>query len=208
MLMGLFLLGVPDMNMEGKFEAAVSIVPQKSQIFIIGCLILSGMSLFSTFAFLWAEKAGWIVPLAVSAVTGAVGFVCWLLSHRNSDLSGGKATELTADVEGVRFICDARNQPTKRMLAIFAAHAESMAFRERLPPSHGLLDESGNIIKDSEVAANLKIEQLNDFVVEQAQKLECLVGEIKTKGTIFQVDNVTAPVYTGGKPIEGVTVEG
>lgn len=206
--MGLFLLGVPDMNMEGKFEAAVSLIPQKSQIFIIGCLILSGMSLFSTFAFLWAAKDGWIVPLAVSAVAGGVGFICWLLSHRNSDLSGGKATELTADVEGVRFICDARNQPTKQMLAIFAAHAESMAFRERLPPSHGLLDDSGNIVKDSEAAANLKIDQLNSFVAEQAEKLECLADEVKTKNTIFQVDRVTAPVYTGGEPIEGLIVEG
>ena len=196
------------MNMEGKFEAAVSINPQKSQIFTIGCLVLTGVSLFAGFAFLWAEKDGWIVPIVVSAVSGCVGLVCWLLSHRNSDLSGGRATQLTVDAKGVSLSFDPRNQPTKQMLTIFAAHAESMAYRERLPPSNGFLDESGNVINGSEVAANIEIDKLNKFVVEQAQKLECLASEMKSKGASLEVASIAAPGYTGEQPIEGVIVNG
>ncbi|WP_150784149.1 hypothetical protein [Pseudomonas fluorescens] len=193
------------MSVEGKFETTVSLAPQKSQIFTVGCLVLSGVSLLASCAFLWAGKAGWEVPLAGSFVFGMAGFACWLLSHRNSDLSGGRATQLTADERSMTLTFDPRNQPTKQMLLMFAAHAESMAFRECLPHSRGLLDDSGNVIKDSEVEANLQIEQLNMVVIEQAEKLERLACEIKS-GVSSLGESISAPMYTGEEPVEGVTL--
>lgn len=201
--MELSLLGPPDMGVEGKFETTVSLAPQKSQIFTVGCLALSGASLLASCAFLWAAKAGWEVPLAGSFLFGVAGFSCWLLSHRNSELSGGKVTQLTADDKSMTLTFDPRNQPTKQMLLMFSAHAESMAFRERLPRSQGLLDDSGNIIKDSEGEANLQIEQLNLLVNEQAERLERLACEVKSSYLSLN-ENIFAPVYTGEEPIEGV----
>lgn len=202
-----YLLGFPDMGMDGKFETTVSIIPQKSQVFTTGCLILSGLSLLSGFAFLWTEKDSWVVPIAVAAVSGAVGLLCWLLSHRNTDLSGGRATQLTADSNGMNLTFDARNQPSKQMLLIFSAYAESAAYRERLPHSNGLIDESGKVVENSEVIANVEIDQLNKFVAEQSEQLERLIGEIKVDGEAGLGSGVAAPSYTGDEPVEGMVLE-
>jgi hypothetical protein len=88
---------------------------------------------------------------------------------------------------------------------MFATHAESIAFRERLPHSRGLLDDSGNVIKDSEVEANLQIEKLNMVVIEQAEKLDRLACGIKSDAP-GSGGSISAPMYTGEEPVEGVTL--
>lgn len=207
-MMALSLLGPPDMSMEGKFETTVSLTPQKSQIFTVGCLFLSGASLLASCAFLWTEKSGWAIPLAGAFFFGVGGFLCWLLSHRNSELAGGRPTQLTADDKNMTLTFDPRNQPTKQMLLMFAAHAEAIAYRELLPPSQGLVDDSGRIIKGSEIQANIKIDQLNKLVSEQAKKLEQLACDVRLNTSDSTNNkNISAPAYTGDAPVEGVVLE-
>ncbi|AMT88892.1 hypothetical protein AYO71_15585 [Pseudomonas koreensis] len=103
---------------------------------------------------------------------------------------------------------DPRNQPTKQMLLMFAAHAEAIAYRERLPPSQGLVDDSGRIIKGSEIEANINIDQLNKLVSEQAKKLEQLACDVRLNTSdLTNNKNISAPAYTGDAPVEGVVLE-
>ena len=200
-----YLLGLLNMSLDGKFQTNVSLNPQKSQVFTIGCLVVSGFSLMASFAFLWTGRAGWEIPLYSSAVAGGAGLICWLLSHRNSDLSDGKSTQLTAAETGMSLTFDARNQPTKQMLLMFSNYAESVAHRERLPRSSGLIDGAGKVIRNSEVEANIEIDKLNLIAAQQAESLAGVIGEGSQK-TISTADmNIAVPRYTGEHPLEGVT---
>ncbi|WP_148290021.1 hypothetical protein [Pseudomonas fluorescens] len=194
------------MSLGGKFEANVNLTPLKSQIFTMACLGICGLSLCVCFAFLWTGRAGWEVPLISSATAGAVGVLCWLLSHRNSELSGGKSTQFTVAEGRMSMTFDARNQPTKQMLLIFSDYAEAVAHREPLPPSSGFVDKSGAVISNSEVDANAEIDKLNRLAAQQAEQLGAIIGSGRERP--LPSADISVPLYTGENPLEGVSGTG
>ncbi|MCQ2999778.1 hypothetical protein NLO98_08410 [Pseudomonas syringae] len=192
------------MTIGGDFKTSISITPQKSQVFTIALLVLSAISLVASFAFLWTGRERWDVPLFCAAITGGAGMLCWILSHRNADLSGGTPTQLSADDKGMQLSFDVRNPPTKEMLLIFASYAEAAACREPLPKSSGLLNEQGTIIEGSMLAANEQIEKLNLLVAEQAKQVEALSGGVSVSETLSQHSDTAAPGFTGEERVSGV----
>jgi hypothetical protein len=196
------------MGVNGKFETTVSLTPQKSQVFTIGCLTVCGLSLAACFAFLWTGRNGWEIPLYSSAAAGAMGLLCWILSHRNSDLAGGKSTHLTAAESGLAMTFDARNPPTKQMLLIFSNYVEAIAHRAPLPRSNGLIDSAGNVIVGSEVEANLEVDKLNEVAAQQTEAIERSLDHGYKSLEVSGRQDATAPLYTGEAPIEGVSGSG
>lgn len=201
--MALYLSVLSDMDIKGRFRTDLSLSPQKSQVFVLGCLLVSAFCLFSSFAFLWVGKDKWEVPLICSAVAGGLAFVGWLFSHRNVDLSGGRTTELFADDRGLSIRMDARNHPTKQMLMAFASYAESAAHREKLPKSSGLIDSSGKVIEGSELEANQEIDRLNALVESQAEQMKTIAQNAKD-GAINLTAEIAAPSYTGTILAKGI----
>lgn len=105
-----------------------------------------------------------------------MAFASWCMSHKNVDMSGGKATEIKMSATEMSVVIDPRTDLSQNLMQHFATFFNAVAHRAMLPPSSGMVDSSGNVIPDSEQDAALAVQAANDLAEKQTAELVALLG--------------------------------
>jgi hypothetical protein len=164
------------MGVSGEVKADFSVAPKKSQIFVMLCSIAAIGCLAAGFAFSWFDKQRWELPFWAAGVCGIMAFASWCMSHKNVDMSGGKATEIKMSATEMSVVIDPRTDLSQNLMQHFATFFNAVAHRAMLPPSSGMVDSSGNVIPDSEQDAALAVQAANDLAEKQTAELVALLG--------------------------------
>ncbi|MCS3512559.1 hypothetical protein [Pseudomonas grimontii] len=189
------------MSFSGGVQAEIKVSPQKSQIFIAISAIASACSLLACFAFLWTGRERWEIPLYAAAAAGLVAFICWLISHRNSDLSGGAPTEIKISPEQLSVTIDPRADLNKNILQGVSDYINTIVSRQPLPISSGVVNADGTIVKDSGAAAEVEVNRLNQIAAAQLQQVIKLFGVQKKDSALSDQEFIEPPNYTGEEPL-------
>ncbi|WP_146024551.1 MULTISPECIES: hypothetical protein [unclassified Pseudomonas] len=191
------------MSLKGEFHSQLNLAPKRSQVFTTCWVVLTALSLAAGFAFLWVGKDMWYIPIVASALCACISMCSYAMSHKNIDLSGGSPTEIHADSESVRIICDPRNSPSKDMLRIFAEHINAVVHRRPLPRSSGLVGSDGVVIPNTIDVANAQIDTLNASALEEEKRIDSMINAAQSDPLAM---GKAAPNYTGAV-LEGVLDE-
>jgi hypothetical protein len=153
---------------DAKLEAAVTLTPVRSQVFIVSLLAIGSFSLAIGFGFLWAQR-GWVsaIPLAIGLSCIGAGCWAWSRSHRNIDLTNAAPTQLKHVESGLELSADARSIDSREVAKLFGAVTQILAHRTHLPDPDGLLSPDGTPIPNSREAAIARVQAAN----EEAQRL-------------------------------------
>ncbi|QXI03680.1 hypothetical protein HU718_016720 [Pseudomonas tensinigenes] len=185
------------MSINGGIKADISLVPQKSQIFVVLFAVASIGCLATGFAFIWFDKAKWELPFWAAIATGLVAFVSWCLSHKNSDMAEGHATKITMNAQEMSVIVDPRTVIPKNLMQHFSNFLVSVSNRAPLPQSSGMIDESGNVIDGSVGEAAIAIRNANDQATRQTEDLVRMFGELPKANPLPTSADVPSPNFTG-----------
>lgn len=185
------------MGLQGGVQADIKFAPQKSQIFIAICSLASFVSIMISFAFLWTGREHWDIPLCSGGALIGVAFVCWLISHRNVDLSGGNATEIKITPDQMSVIMDPRASFDKTLLQGFSDYINVIVNRKPLPMSSGIVSADGSIVPGSAKESEEEIIRLNLLAEQQLkQAVKFLRGEAPSVKEVVPV-SIEPPDFTG-----------
>lgn len=184
------------MNVSAAVKAMLSFTPEKSQIFVVISSLISLACFSVSFAFLWAEKERWEVPLICGSLILLVSFIAWAISHRGAELAGGESTEIRLTSTELYLKTDTRNEVDKSILQGISEHISVIVNRQPLPVPAGKIGVDGSVIAGSEDLAKLEVERLNKLASEQLAKVGEVFG-VSTRSHAQSSDYVDPPAYTG-----------
>jgi hypothetical protein len=185
------------MGFKGVIKASVALAPKRSQIFVVCCAVTSMACLGATFTFIWFDKKPWEVPLSAGAVAGFVGFICWVLSHKNVDMAEAKSTEITMSADKLMVSIDPRSEIPKNLLQQFSNYLSAISNRSALPLSSGLVDSSGQVLEGSTAEAAAAISLANQQALEQTERLVEIFGSLPQKQDFPIAEGTDAPNFDG-----------
>lgn len=144
-----------------RLDASIKLSPKKNLAIVIVFATLCAIFSFIGCLFLWFEKEGMPGPFIVSGLFGIVSFIVFLLTFRGGQLSDKEPFEIVQTPDGVTVRMDSalflRSKDVANVVSL-------MANTRYLPKPAGVLDESGNIIPNSQSQAQQMVNEANDSV--------------------------------------------
>jgi len=174
--------------MTGKVETNVDLKPQGSQTFLVGLIVLAGVSLIVAALMLAASiTAGWAF-FGVTVVIAGVAARGWFVAHADSDLTDAKPTTVSSTPQGITVSTDSRTLRDATAAQAISTLIE-VSQRQRLPEADAVF-ENGHPLPNSAAAANAIVQQINNAVEEQAAKIEALLHRGTTGPEIVQTPDM------------------
>ena len=164
-------------NIATKINASVSLTPPGSHVVISSLIAILGISLITTFAFVFYDENYWI-PLIVSTVILIVIVVFWLRSHRDIDHASITPTTLstTDGSNSTTISIHPRAKPPPEELAALERIISTVRNRSLLPDPDGLVDDKGQPVPNSQHDARERIASTND---RTRKELESIFGHVR-----------------------------
>lgn len=155
-------------NSSANVNANFSIKPELSQSALITILLISCFSLAVGLFFLWHDKNYSWVPITISLGLIIISFIGWWRSQKMIDMGNSNPTHIY-DSQGNKLITDTRTLESGNAIKNIGILFQSIGSRQPLPLPDGLIDEKGNLIPESRVDAENKINQINENLTKQTQ---------------------------------------
>lgn len=164
--------------------AKVDLNPQGSQTLLVGMIVLAGISLISGAVLLGTgNNAGWAFVVFSLASTG-IAAKGWFAAHSDADLNDANPTVISSTAYGLTVSTDSRTLRSSNATEAMARLIE-VSQRQKLPNADAIF-ENGAPIPDSAAAANVRVQQINDVVDEQARSLETFLNRGHDGPTVIQ----------------------
>ncbi|MGX9715497.1 hypothetical protein ACWYXJ_14725 [Janthinobacterium lividum] len=164
--------------------AKVDLNPQGSQTLLVGMIVLAGLSLILGAMLLGAgNNAGWAF-VALSLVPTGIAGKGWFAAHSDADLNDANPTVISSTANGLTVSTDSRTLRSHNAAEAMVLLIE-VSQRRKLPNADAIF-ENGAPIPDSAAAANVRVQQINDVVDEQARSLETLLNRGQDGPTLIQ----------------------
>lgn len=173
----------PESSME--LKTAVEVRPTQSQVFLVGCLVLAGISLFAGAGLLSIEKSsGWVlIGFAVFSFVGTL--FLWKSAQPDVDLQDNHPTHIALP-NGTQVSTDSRTLRSPEALRGLTHVVTEVLHRRPLPEPAGLVDESGKIVPDSKEEAVSQVAQINSDVQRETNQLLDALGISDVEPTVTQ----------------------
>lgn len=147
-------------ELKAKIDTSIKVSPKKNQVVVVVCLI--GFLLFGAIGclFSWAGK-DYIAPLLIGGVFALMSTAAFLLTYKNNDFDVNQPFELSHTEDGINVKMDPALFTRKHE---FAKVVSLMAHTRKLPTPSGVIDEFGNIVRDSQVQAQKIANEANNTI--------------------------------------------
>lgn len=187
-----------------EFKTTVTLAPERSQVYVIGALVVSAACLLTSFAFVWYKHDMYWIPLLVGLAFAAASGYAWHKSHSNSDLNGGTPTTISASGDTVHLTTDTRALNSNESVHALEMLISVLCNRVQLPEPDGIIDAGGNPIPDSKALALELVRQAN----EEAERIKRDAARFIT-GTDMLVEqpNVQIPETLPDSAPSAITVD-
>ena len=172
-----------------KLKASVSLTPPGSHIAILSLIVILGISLLVTFAFVFYGTNYWI-PLTASAVLLIVIVVFWFHSHRDIDHASISPTTLstTDGNNSTTFSVHPRAKHSVEEFAVMERILSTIRNRSPLPDPDGLVDKNGRPVPNSQHDARERVASTNS---RTRKEFESIFGRPHEPNTVDQAEQLT-----------------
>jgi hypothetical protein len=146
-------------------KANISVTPKLSQSVIVTLILVSLVPLSVGFYFLWHEKSYVWVPFFIFLLLIGLAITCWWKSQKVIDMSNASPTTVL-DKDGNQIITDSRMLESANAVEQMGILFQSIGARQPLPEPDGLVNETGEIIENSQSNALQRANEINQNIKE------------------------------------------
>lgn len=181
-----------DANSSTKIKAHISVVPVKSQVFLIMLSLMAFASLVCSY-FSRESNISWaFLAFSLVCVIGSL----WAWRHGQSDIDLDQGHPTTLDFSGgLSFSTDSRILRNPDSLDGLAKMLESVLHRKPLPEPSGLINEKKEVIAGSQATAAAKVEVINNENQEIANRIidDLGIGDVGRQVTQNSLNKISPP---------------
>ena len=169
--------------MISNIDTKLNINPSKSQIVLLGFLLLSGLSVLVGFLFIWFGIDKWWVPFTIGIPLVLLTFHGWNKSQALTDM-GNSNPILVEDSQGNKITTHSAIVKQVSDIELIAQALNTFAYRKPLPTPDGMIDANFQPIENTEGNAKELVNSINSKVEQQARELTGNYREPESKQII------------------------
>ncbi|MES2400199.1 MAG: hypothetical protein V4573_09450 [Pseudomonadota bacterium] len=155
-------------KLDAQVDAQLKLLPSRSQVFVLGLLVLSGLGFFVGCAFLWHEKPSAWVPFLFCVGFLLAGGFAWQRSQGDTDLDGAHPTKLNLAAGTIQLETDSRTLSSREKIQHIGSLISMLGHRDVLPEPDGLVSASGEPLPEQKQEAIARVTAANEEAAHAA----------------------------------------